>query len=63
MTFKTSANTVANRRKKCILTCGLSKSDMEVIEKKLKAKAVNVTFTVLELTLTIFCGLAMAAFG
>lgn len=36
---------------------------MEVIAKKLKAKAVNVTFTLLELTLTIFCGLAMAAFG
>lgn len=36
---------------------------MEVIERKQKVKAVKVTFTVLMLTLTIFCGLALAAFG
>ena len=36
---------------------------MEVIERKVKARALEVAFTVLELTLTVFCGLAVAAFG
>lgn len=48
---------------KARLTCELGKSDMEVTERKQKVKAVKVTFAVLLLTLTIFCGLALAAFG
>lgn len=61
--LKASDNAAVTRKKKHILACKLSKSDMEVIERKQKVKAVKVTFTVLMLTLTVFCGLALAAFG